>query len=483
MARLEFPLQFKRQYAAPLDVDSIFDTTLERESYLKSPIRYAGQQVIDLEEGKAYFLNAAKDSWVLVGEVSQAQLEKAIKELSGGADFTAPEGQIWSATTINAAIVEAMNAARAAQSSAEAAQTSANTAQASADVAKASADSAQTSANAAHASADTAQQTADAAQASANTAQGTAEAAQAAAGAAQNTADTAQNSANAAHTSADSAQVTADAASVVDATFKVTGVDVGNFTDGFEITAGTSWQSVLKNMLMKRIPYKYTAPSLSLGITGSSNSLEAGSPMDLSMDSSYTKNDGGEASQVEFKKNGLVIHSDLAAPYSFVEPTYIIGDESISYVATVHYGDGPVMNDNMGDPSPEGQILAGTKDSPVRTYYGRRNLFFGVDNADNSSASIRALSGKILNPTNGRAFTIVIPAGARKVTFSYPGSLREVSSVKYREGLNAEIKDIFTLDSASQIEGANGFAPMAYKTYTYMPDAPFESEAHYDITI
>lgn len=67
MAQFEFPLQFKRQYAAPLDVDIVFNTTSARLSFLTDPIRYAGQLVSDLETQKCYQLSTDTNSWIEIG--------------------------------------------------------------------------------------------------------------------------------------------------------------------------------------------------------------------------------------------------------------------------------------------------------------------------------------------------------------------------------------------------------------------------------
>jgi hypothetical protein len=67
MAQFEFPLQFKRQYAAPLDVDIVFDTTSDRITFLTNPIRYAGQIVSDLQTQKCYQLSTNTNSWIEIG--------------------------------------------------------------------------------------------------------------------------------------------------------------------------------------------------------------------------------------------------------------------------------------------------------------------------------------------------------------------------------------------------------------------------------
>ena len=61
------PLQFRRQYAGPMDEDEVFSTSAARLAYLNSPRRFAGQIVGDAEVGLAFILNAAMNAWVAIG--------------------------------------------------------------------------------------------------------------------------------------------------------------------------------------------------------------------------------------------------------------------------------------------------------------------------------------------------------------------------------------------------------------------------------
>lgn len=81
-----------------------------------------------------------------------------------------------------------------------------------------------------------------------------------------------------------------------------------------------------------------------------------------------------------------------------------------------------------------------------------------------TSTIIRSLtkSGKAL--TNGNSFTITIPVGAVRVIFAYPATLRDVTSVKDVNGLNAEIKGAFT-KSTLTVAGAGSYAGIEYKVY------------------
>jgi hypothetical protein len=67
MTQLDFPLQFKRQYAGPLDADTVFATSAERTAFLANPLCYAGMMVYDLEQDKPYWVNADKSGYAGAG--------------------------------------------------------------------------------------------------------------------------------------------------------------------------------------------------------------------------------------------------------------------------------------------------------------------------------------------------------------------------------------------------------------------------------
>ena len=64
MSALDFPLQFRRQYAGPLDADAVFATTQDRTDFLSNALCYAGMMVYDLEANKPFWVNAAIDGFV-----------------------------------------------------------------------------------------------------------------------------------------------------------------------------------------------------------------------------------------------------------------------------------------------------------------------------------------------------------------------------------------------------------------------------------
>lgn len=87
MADFLFPLQFKRQYAAPLDIDIVFSTTAERLSYLTNPRRYPGQVVSDLQTESVYVLNSAGTAWKEAGGSGSTFTQNLTVSLDGAKTF------------------------------------------------------------------------------------------------------------------------------------------------------------------------------------------------------------------------------------------------------------------------------------------------------------------------------------------------------------------------------------------------------------
>ena len=95
MANLDFPLQFKRQYAAPLDLDAVFSTAALRTTYLTNPRRYAGMLVSDLENiGKIYQLSADTNSWIEAGGSSSGSGSKVFATEAARTAFLSDDKRI-----------------------------------------------------------------------------------------------------------------------------------------------------------------------------------------------------------------------------------------------------------------------------------------------------------------------------------------------------------------------------------------------------
>ena len=125
-----------------------------------------------------------------------------------------------------------------------------------------------------------------------------------------------------------------------------------------------------------------------------------------------------------------------------------VGDNTnLSITATATYEAGAMPKTNIGNDYPAGQIKAGSKSKTSGNITGYRNSFYGTF-ADKTTAlssnSIRGLTASNKALSNGSTFSITLPVGAQSVVFAYPATLRDVTSVKDVNGLNAEIKGAFT---------------------------------------
>ena len=166
---------------------------------------------------------------------------------------------------------------------------------------------------------------------------------------------------------------------------------------------------------------------------------------------------------------------------------YTVPDGS-NYKITISgtYTDGAIPITALEAEYPAGQIKGATKTASTGTISGYRNSFYGTitsKTTETTSAVIRALaqkSGKSL--ANGNTFTVNIPAGAQRVIIAYPATLRNVTSIKDVNGLNADITSAFSLSTVS-VHGANNYKAIDYKVYTLDFANPNDTANSYTVTI
>lgn len=143
--------------------------------------------------------------------------------------------------------------------------------------------------------------------------------------------------------------------------------------------------------------------------------------------------------------------------------------DGINYkiTAKANYDDGEVPVTNTGKEYTDGQIKAGSKSATSGAITGYRNSFYGTLTAksDITSSIVRGLSKSGKTLANGNSFTVTIPVGALRVVIAYPATLRNLTSVKDVNGMNAEIVSGFSSQTL-KVEGANGYTAIDYKIYT-----------------
>lgn len=254
---------------------------------------------------------------------------------------------------------------------------------------------------------------------------------------------------------------------------------------------GKNLKEVFQTIFVKEQQPTVTQPSATVKLT-QAGSYEVGSTLTPAYTTSFNVGSYsyGPATGITVSawevSDGVQDHDAVTtASGSFPELTVIDG---INYKLTAKatHTEGAIPKTNIGNEAPSKKIASGTKSATSSAITGYRNSFYGTYASKDGtvdSTYIRGLSGKSGKAlANGSTFTISLPAGAQRVVFAYPASLREVNSVKDVNGLNAEIKSAFTMNTV-KVAGANEYAPQDYRVYITDFAAPLEKANSYTVQI
>nr|DAZ25531.1 MAG TPA: hyaluronidase [Caudoviricetes sp.] len=162
--------------------------------------------------------------------------------------------------------------------------------------------------------------------------------------------------------------------------------------------------------------------------------------------------------------------------------------DGANYKITVSgtYTDGATPKTALGVDYAAGQIKGATKSANTSAITGYRKSFYGTvtdKTKATTSAIVRALSGSSSSAlANGNTFNVTIPVNAQRVIIAYPATLRSVSSIKDKNGMNADITSAFTASTVN-VEGANGYTAIEYRVYTQDFANPNDAANTYIVTI
>lgn len=255
------------------------------------------------------------------------------------------------------------------------------------------------------------------------------------------------------------------------------GGSVGGLTTGDTIPAGTTLDELITMLTQKSVPATYTQPGVTCRVSSgtAAGSYEVGTEINTTLQATFTQNDAGALTTLAINKSGEgePIISGATSPQTTDAQTFTLGEETVSFTATASYAAGAIKNDNLGKPSPEGQIQAGSKTSAAVSFVGKRNLFYGTGTGatpEMTSELVRGLANKKLGPANGTTFDINVAAGQQYVVIAYPATLRNLSKCFYVEQ-NTDLVENFALQTKS-VQGANGAAGADYKVYVYSMAIP-----------
>ena len=272
--------------------------------------------------------------------------------------------------------------------------------------------------------------------------------------------------------------------------YTLNGTDLGALANGSSIPQGTSIDDLLNMITQKAIAPTYTQPTVSLAKSGdgtAAGNYEAGTSITPILTATYNKNDAGDLTKLSILKGSAEVGSDTSSPYTYTGEAIVLGDETITFKAQATYGDGPVKNNNLGQPDATGQIKAGTKDSSTLSFIGQRQLFWGTGVGELptlNSETIRGLVNKKLNPTQGYSWNIPIAVGQQYVIFAYRATLRDVNQVMYVETNDTGMASSFTKTTVQVADARGGESgKVDYKVYSYRMAAPAAATMTFKVTI
>ena len=271
--------------------------------------------------------------------------------------------------------------------------------------------------------------------------------------------------------------------------YTLNGTSLGSLASGQTIPEGIDMDGLLNLITQKAIPATYTKPTVSITNNGgqASGAVEAGTSITPKLRATFNKNDAGVLTKLEVLKAGQSLGSNASSPYDYTGEAIVVGDETITFTAKATYEEGEIKNNNLGKPSPDGHITAGSVTSGNYSITGQRNMFYGTgvgEIPELNSETIRGLANKKLNPTNGYVFTIPIAIGQQYVIFAYPNTLKDVTQVMYVETNDTGMASSFTktlVDIADARGGENG--KKSYKVYSYRMSTPAAAGMTFKVTI
>ena len=267
---------------------------------------------------------------------------------------------------------------------------------------------------------------------------------------------------------------------------------IGNYKKNDKITAGTSLETILSNMLSKRLqPATPTQPSTSIALymdgvsaTQAATTVEVGTTINpyykVSFNAgSYTYGPsptGVTATSYNVTStgrntvNGATADTveDNATAASGVFDSFVVDDDTdYKLSVTVEHSSGSVAKDNLGENSnPEKKIASGSKSNTSGSIKGYRAWFCGYKNGSNALVDATAITGAQIrslgNSANGSWKSSMNVAQMKQMFFAAPAG----------KGYKPVIRDSQTTAPQTvkgpitvSVEGANGFDAIDYDVW------------------
>ena len=238
------------------------------------------------------------------------------------------------------------------------------------------------------------------------------------------------------------------------------GGSLGKYANGATIPSkGKTLDEFLLDLVSKSVAPSFSAPSVSIGANPGAGAYEIGyDPGVVTLNSSYNKYDGGNATSTLFYKSSNVLSANTNSPGPITT--------TISYSVTVNYAAGTsTKNDNLGTPYPN-TISTGSTSASLsfssysKRYWGGISIPFNTTTIYDITALSPSPNADNSGGSKGITATIAI-SGTQYAYYAYPATNADLTSIMYNnfESINTFTKTIV------QIKNAQGYT-QNYKVYT-----------------
>ena len=239
------------------------------------------------------------------------------------------------------------------------------------------------------------------------------------------------------------------------------GGSLGKYANGTTIPAkGKTLDDFLVDLVSKSVAPGFTAPNVSIGASPAAGSYEIGyDPGVVTLNSTFNKNDGGNAASTTFYKGGTALGANTNSPGPITS--------TVSYSVTVNYAAGTATkNDNLGTPYPN-TITAGSTSAGLSFSSFSKRYWGGISVPFNTTTIYEIINFNPLTTSTSDGSggsksktTDINITGTQYAYYAYPASNPDLTSIIYNnfESINTFTKTIV------QIKNAQGYT-QNYKVY------------------
>ena len=208
---------------------------------------------------------------------------------------------------------------------------------------------------------------------------------------------------------------------------EIDGIDLSNYATkeyvdelGYQVDKNSDNINQILEIIDK--PPTYTKPTLTTSL--SSSNIRHNVSTSITITPNFTQNDAGAIISYSLTKDGNVIYSNTSTS-AYTDTITLSHGSSVTYSATVNYGNGVVKNTLLGIAYPSTSIKEGSISSNA-TVKGYALSYYGVINT-NSIDNVNNLTNIL---RTSKSSTLTFNMTNQRVVYMYPKSFGNLTSIK-----------------------------------------------------